>query len=407
MSPPQQRAMSGLPAPGVALLGPLEVRSFAGVVALGGEKLRAVLALLLLEHRRVVAAADLIDAVWAESPPPTATNAVQVYVTGIRKALRQAGLGDALGTTGRGYRLDLPDGAIDRDGFLDARARASAAIASGRRDLAADEYRAALSMWRGRALSDVQTVAAVRSQAEQLDELERATFESYAANELALGRAAEVLPALAERGAREPVRESLWALIALAQYQSGAQAAALTSLKRVKTALWDQLGVTPGTRLRMLETAILRHDPGLLVPASSAAVHGLAERAIDRRVVATRPPGDDERTVTVPVEDPEAVSAALELPDGTTTRVGGEPVLLGRATGCDVVLADPSVSAVHARIRAVRGAHVVEDFGSRNGTLVNGEAVARAQLADGDELVLGRCLLRYRDESSAGADAGG
>ncbi|MEV1130078.1 BTAD domain-containing putative transcriptional regulator [Agromyces sp. NPDC049794] len=374
--------------PPVALLGPLELRSPQGTIPLGGEKQRAVLALLLLDHRRSIPASDLIDAVWAESPPPTAGNAIQVYIAGIRKALRETGLDSALTTAGHSYRLDLPDGALDRDAFLAARSRASTAVAQGRRDIASHEYATALAVWRGRALSDLRAVDSVRAQAEHLDELELATFEASAANELALGRAGEMLPSLLLRGARQPLRESLWALIALAQYQAGDQSGALSSLRRIATALREELGVSPGPRLRMLETAVVRHDPGLVVSASEHRSNATA-------------PGDDlvgriARTVTLPADASSAPRAELVFADDRRTIVAAEPVLLGRAPGCDVVVADPSVSALHARVRSVHGSHVLEDLASTNGTFVNGAAVSRTQLADGDEIGLGRCRLLYR-----------
>lgn len=67
---------------------------------------------------------------------------------------------------------------------------------------------------------------------------------------------------------------------------------------------------------------------------------------------------------------------------------------LGRQ-GCDVVLDDPKVSRMHARVR-YNGRRVgVEDPGSTNGVLVNGERIERpTELHDGDVLTLGDARLR-------------
>ena len=62
------------------LLGPLEVRSVESTLPLGGEKQRAVLALLLLHRGEVVSSDRLIEALWGDAPPPTAAKTVQVYV---------------------------------------------------------------------------------------------------------------------------------------------------------------------------------------------------------------------------------------------------------------------------------------------------------------------------------------
>src|SRR3954453_10034731 len=62
------------------ILGPLEVLSDGRPLDLGGQKPRALLALLLLEANRVLPRDALIDALWDESPPETARKALQVHV---------------------------------------------------------------------------------------------------------------------------------------------------------------------------------------------------------------------------------------------------------------------------------------------------------------------------------------
>jgi len=67
---------------------------------------------------------------------------------------------------------------------------------------------------------------------------------------------------------------------------------------------------------------------------------------------------------------------------------------LGRSSDCDVVLREPSVSRRHARLLWHDGGLHVEDLGSSNGIEVNGARVARAPLADGDELMVGDVRFR-------------
>jgi hypothetical protein len=95
--------------------------------------------------------------------------------------------------------------------------------------------------------------------------------------------------------------------------------------------------------------------------------------------------------VNPPSQEPyirvEETGAALELrPDATT---------IGRGRGVDVVLTDPSVSALHAEI-VRRGPYVyVADMGlSRLGTLVNGRPVTRRVLHTGDVVAFGLALCR-------------
>ncbi|MRG93865.1 sigma 54-interacting transcriptional regulator [Polyangium spumosum] len=58
---------------------------------------------------------------------------------------------------------------------------------------------------------------------------------------------------------------------------------------------------------------------------------------------------------------------------------------------------DAWMSTNHARIGKVLGRFTIEDLGSKNGTRVNGEAVTRAALADGDLLELGRTFFVFRE----------
>jgi hypothetical protein len=73
----------------------------------------------------------------------------------------------------------------------------------------------------------------------------------------------------------------------------------------------------------------------------------------------------------------------------------GEELSVGRGAGCAVVLADDTfVSTVHARI-FIRGSDpYVEDLGSTNGTLLNGETVVEpVRLRPGDRVQFGQTVM--------------
>jgi diguanylate cyclase (GGDEF)-like protein len=73
-----------------------------------------------------------------------------------------------------------------------------------------------------------------------------------------------------------------------------------------------------------------------------------------------------------------------------------QPVTIGRAAECDVVVGDSSVSRIHARIEVgPNGRHVVTDLGSTNGTFVNSVRTGSGPLQDGDYLRVGNCIYRY------------
>jgi pSer/pThr/pTyr-binding forkhead associated (FHA) protein len=75
---------------------------------------------------------------------------------------------------------------------------------------------------------------------------------------------------------------------------------------------------------------------------------------------------------------------------GRTFPVDGDELTVGRAPGCAVLLDDPTVSSIHARLTR-RGEQVVlDDLGSRNGTLLNGRRLkAPTALSPGDRVGIG------------------
>lgn len=91
------------------LLGSLEAVENGFVLQLGGRQQRALLAMLLLRPNEVVSADQLIDALWGERPPPTASTMVHVYVSRLRKLLGR----DLLVTRPVGYELALDPAQTD------------------------------------------------------------------------------------------------------------------------------------------------------------------------------------------------------------------------------------------------------------------------------------------------------
>jgi pSer/pThr/pTyr-binding forkhead associated (FHA) protein len=71
-------------------------------------------------------------------------------------------------------------------------------------------------------------------------------------------------------------------------------------------------------------------------------------------------------------------------------------ISIGRSADNDIVLQDPMVSKNHARVIQQGNNLLVEDLGSSNGTIVNGQKVTSHVLADGDRLYLGETNLTFR-----------
>ncbi len=86
---------------------------------------------------------------------------------------------------------------------------------------------------------------------------------------------------------------------------------------------------------------------------------------------------------------------SLVLPDGRRYPLAEKPVVLGRMSDCDIVLADPRASRQHAEIQPVGHGFVLSDLGSMNGTVVNGTPVREHPLSDGDEIRVGSTVLHF------------
>ena len=69
-------------------------------------------------------------------------------------------------------------------------------------------------------------------------------------------------------------------------------------------------------------------------------------------------------------------------------------VVIGRSSGCHLVLGDDTVSRRHAELRLEGGRWLLRDLGSANGTLVNGRRVVEAEVRPGDVVHLGGARLR-------------
>jgi pSer/pThr/pTyr-binding forkhead associated (FHA) protein len=81
--------------------------------------------------------------------------------------------------------------------------------------------------------------------------------------------------------------------------------------------------------------------------------------------------------------------ADLEIP------VDRDWMVIGRGRTADLVLSEPTISRAHAAVGYEKGAFFVQDLGSTNGTGVNGRREPRTTLRDGDEVQLGKLVLRF------------
>lgn len=251
----------------VRILGVLEVRADGRDLKLRSAKQRELLAVLLLHQGQVVSRDRLVDALWGEAPPDTATKALQVHVSQLRKA--QVGVE----TQAPGYLLRLDGDAVDSKRFERLAREGAAALAGGEAERAADLLREALALWRGPPLADFGSAEFAQPEIARLEELRVSAVENRIEADLALGRG-DVVGELEALIASQPFRERLRRQLMLALYQGGRQAEALAAYRETHRVLAEELGIDPSAELQELERAILTQDPRLASPRPHARTGG-------------------------------------------------------------------------------------------------------------------------------------
>ncbi len=249
----------------VCVLGPLLIEGPDGVVPAGGRVQRRVLARLAMEPRRSVALDDLEEAVWGDEPPRAGRHTITTNVFRLRR------LGVEIATRDDGYSLETPTDA-DAIDYLIAEGRAAEARLDHVAAIAA--WRAALALWRGQPLSDLDDLpdaAIIRTRLEDAIEDLR---ERLLAVELDMQPTAELVTLSRELVERQPYRERRWELLMLALYRAGRQADALDAFAECRRRLVDDLGLDPGPALRRMQQAILSQDPALEAPPPAGTAQG-------------------------------------------------------------------------------------------------------------------------------------
>ncbi|MFL5931792.1 MAG: BTAD domain-containing putative transcriptional regulator [Gaiellaceae bacterium] len=262
------------------VLGPLEAHGDNGPIALGGQKQRALLSLLVLNAGRVVATDRLLDELWGEHPPRTAGTSLQNMVSNLRKALGP----ERVETRPPGYRLVVDEAETDVGRFE--------RLVSQARDLSGEPrsrmLSAALSLWRGPPLADFAYETFAQAEIRRLDERRLSALEERIDADLGCGRERELVAELEALVDQQPFRERLRGQYMLALYRAGRQAEALQSYHDARRALVDELGIEPGRPLQDVFARILRHDPTLDVASAMAAPSAADTRPIAEAMAAGR-----------------------------------------------------------------------------------------------------------------------
>ncbi|MFE0008869.1 AfsR/SARP family transcriptional regulator, partial [Streptomyces erythrochromogenes] len=284
------------------ILGPLEVTGAAAPAdgrrepsyAPQAAKLRVVLGTLLIRANEVVSVESLIDELWPDAPPRTATTTLQVYVSHLRKTLQSADPDngrEALVTRRPGYLLRVGADALDALAFEDLHRRGHQALQTSDFAAAADLHRRALALWRGPLLSDTPHGPVLEGAAVRLAEARTGALDERIRAELHLGLHRELVAELQELVAEHRMHEEFHTHLMVALYRCGRQAEALRVFTTLRQTLVEELGIEPGPSSSRLRQRILEGDPALARAGGRAPGPSAAPSAAPGGAARAAPPG--------------------------------------------------------------------------------------------------------------------
>ncbi|WP_063762250.1 AfsR/SARP family transcriptional regulator [Streptomyces sp. NRRL F-5123] len=247
------------------VLGPVRAWRGGEQINTGAPQQRALLAVLLLRGGRTATAAELLDALWGDSPPNTALAALRSYAFRLRKALGS----QTLVTDSGGYAIRIPVEALDST-MVEQLVGEAEKIRQADPAQARELLVSALGMWSGEPLAGLPGPYA-ETQRSRLAEWHLGLIEVRLELDLELGAHAEAVSELTAVTVEHPLRERLRALLMLALYRSGRQAEALGVYADTRRLLADELGIDPSPELTDLHQRILEADAGLAPPQGASA----------------------------------------------------------------------------------------------------------------------------------------
>lgn len=242
-------------------------------------KQRALLALLLLSANAPVPTHRLIEGLWGEQPPQAAAATLQMYVSGLRRALdpahgaahRDPRHHPLLRTEANGYRMRVAPGELDLDRFRSLTTAGRRHLAEGRCQRAGEDLGRALALWRGRPFADLEHSGRLGSYGVRLEEERLSVLGDHMDVVLCRGRNHEVIDVIGELNelcASHPLRESFHEQLIRALCRVGRRAEALSVYARVRGMMIAELGIEPGPGLKAAQLVALEarepYGPGHL-----------------------------------------------------------------------------------------------------------------------------------------------
>lgn len=246
----------------VEVLGPLGVWCDGTPLALGGKQ-RVLLAILALHPNRWMHRETLIDAIWPDSPPASASSLVQTYAARLSRLLQlpRTPLQVArspLARNANSYRLTVSRDELDLLTLKQLTSDAQLAFGAGDVAGACALYERAIALWQPEPLCDIEALRGT-TMVQALPRQSASLVAEYAHACGSMGWYSRSLPHLEDLIERDPLNEQAQACLITALAGTGQQAAALSRYHLIRAELDAQLGIRPSSILTDAYTRILQH----------------------------------------------------------------------------------------------------------------------------------------------------
>jgi predicted ATPase/DNA-binding SARP family transcriptional activator len=239
----------------LCVLGSLGIVRAGEQVRLGSGQQRRLLAVLVVHANEMVSRDRLVDVLWGEDSPASATHSLQTLLSRLRATLGE----DRLETCPPGYRLRVASGEVDALRFEELVRVGLGAVEEP--EVALGVFDEALGLWRGSPYAEFASEEFAAAEVARLFELRARAIEERSAALLELGRPEEVIGELEAEITAEPFRERLRALLMLALARVGRPVESLRAYDAFRRFLADEIGVVPSPGLQTLNDDIVRQHP--------------------------------------------------------------------------------------------------------------------------------------------------
>ncbi|MFE1172274.1 BTAD domain-containing putative transcriptional regulator [Streptomyces sp. NPDC058773] len=235
---------------------------------LSSNKQKQLISLLLFNLPHPTSTAMIIDELWTDGPPKSATGTLQTYVCHLRNFLADL-IGVPSSVIAAEFLVHRPPGyflepswiELDVQHLREAERRAYAGVDTQDFGAVVQHCESALSLWSGQTLMNVEAGQHVQAEIDGLERARMSLVEVKIEAEISLGRNQKVLGELSKLTSQFPLHEGVHYNYMRALSNSGYRTRSLEIFQTMRTAMVEQLGIEPSLKLQHLHQSILNGRP--------------------------------------------------------------------------------------------------------------------------------------------------